>query len=261
MPCPRISPPHLHSQLPSHSSLPSLPRTCGHLYFWAVPEKGGGAILLRMCRDPCFHNRKCQHLNQLHVLLIHQACHLIPWPELACQTQTTAEDNTKAQALTNERVGISLQLPWLCLHILETGGFCNLRMRRESLMCLWPKIGGLKSQSPAIPLRKPAAPEVTLTSNEVQGLLASCPHTALQGCSREGNRQCRNTLWLLDDRWINWLALCEQSNRNQGLVGSWQKMSRKAWNWATSTHLRRWLRPSQQREWQWCYRRGCLIFC
>ena len=35
--------------------------------------------------------------------------------------------------LTNERVRISLQLPWLCLHILDTGVFCNLRTREKGI--------------------------------------------------------------------------------------------------------------------------------
>lgn len=42
------------------------------------------------------------------------------------------------------------------------GRVLQFQKRRESLMCLWPKLDEVKSQSPAIALRKPAAPEVNL---------------------------------------------------------------------------------------------------
>lgn len=62
---------------------------------------------------------------------------LIPWPELACQTQTTtAKDNTKAQGLTKGRVRISLQLPWLCLRILRREGFAIFRIQ-GNLWCFF----------------------------------------------------------------------------------------------------------------------------
>lgn len=90
--------------------------------------------LLSMCsRGWPSHNRKCRDFN-----LLHHACRVIPWPRLACQTQTTT-------AKTTQRTGVwstgesefPPQLPRLCLHILETGRFCNRQKRRESLMCLF----------------------------------------------------------------------------------------------------------------------------
>ena len=114
-----------------------------------VPTWAG---LLRTCRS-CIPYRKCLDGNPLQAPLIQPSLRLTPWPELVGQTQTTTKDNTEARGLTNGRVRISLQLLWLCLHILETEGFCNLQKRREFLMwcfffflfSIWPKIDEIKS--------------------------------------------------------------------------------------------------------------------
>lgn len=173
-----------------------------------------------MCKGLRSTNRKCQDSNRLHTLLINQGCSLIPWPGLACQTQTTARDYTKAQGLTNARVRISLQLPWLCLHILERRGFCNLQKRRDSLMCLWPKTDGVKSV-PSNSTKKSGSTGGEPLHLSMSALRKFPLHWPSRMEQRGENHQVRNTIydfWRTDE--INWGALSEQSSRNQEFVVS-----------------------------------------
>lgn len=121
MPCSGISPHTCTRSCPPSHLFPPAQDSPGPLFLGCSWVRRPGQTTAHV-QEPASHNRKCRDLNLLHMLLIRQACHLIPWPKLACQTQTTtAKSDTKAQGFTKGRVRISLQLPWLCLRILETG--------------------------------------------------------------------------------------------------------------------------------------------
>lgn len=123
---------------------PSLPAP--GLYPSAVARYPGWAGLLRMCRS-CIPCRKCLEGNPLHVLLIQASLALIPWPELAGQTQTTAKDNTKAHGLTKGRVpSVTMSLfthsrDGRVLQSSEENGIFYVFL----FFSIWPKIDGVKS--------------------------------------------------------------------------------------------------------------------
>lgn len=115
----------------------------------AVAGYPGWAGLLRMCRS-CIPYRKCLDGNPLHPLLIQPSLPLIPWPELAGQTQTTtAKDNTKAQGLTKGRVpSVTMALftysrDGRVLQSSEEKGIFDVVF---FFFLIWPKIDGVKSE-------------------------------------------------------------------------------------------------------------------
>lgn len=79
MPHPRVFPLHLLAHpghLSSHLSASCLGLAAASISGLCVGNEADQP--LRLCRGLHSQNRKCQDLNQLHTLLIAQACRLIP---------------------------------------------------------------------------------------------------------------------------------------------------------------------------------------